>query len=123
MKKLLLFAFFCSLMLSCDKTCPNSNTDGNKEGKDTYFVKYISDRAIGIITYTDVGGHGKSITTNSYIDFERTIGPVNTGFSCSFRVDRGTGIKDIPVRIEVKRNDEPFVVKAEGIYSVSYKIE
>ena len=39
----------------------------------------------------------------------------------SFTVDRGTGVRDIPVRIEVKKNEEPFVVKVEGIYSVSYK--
>ena len=115
MKKLLIAFFLCSLMLSCEKTCPNT--------QDTYFIRYIADRAIGIISYTTEDGDRQSLTTNSYTKFERTIGPVYTGFSCSFTVDRGTGVRDIPVRIEVKKNEEPFVVKVEGIHSVSYKIE
>ena len=123
MKKLLIAFFLCSLMLSCEKTCPNTTNDGIKEEQDTYFIRYISDRAIGIISYTTEDGGGQSLTTNSYTEFERTIGPVYTGFSCSFTVDRGTGVRDIPVRIEVKNNEEPFVVKVEGICSVSYKIE
>ena len=121
MKKLLIAFFLSSLILSCEKTSPNTNDDIQEE-QDTYFIRYISDRAIGIISYTTEDGGGQSLTTNSYTEFERTIGPVYTGFSCSFTVDRGTGVRDIPVRIEVKKNEEPFVVKVEGIYSVSYKI-
>ena len=113
MKKLLIAFFLSSLILSCEKTSPNTNDDIQEE-QDTYFIRYISDRAIGIISYTTEDGGGQSLTTNSYTEFERTIGPVYTGFSCSFTVDRGTGVRDIPVRIEVKKNEEPFVVKVEG---------
>jgi hypothetical protein len=37
-------------------------------------------------------------------------------------MDAGTGTK-LPLRIEVKRNDEPFVVKVEGKNNISYTIE
>ena len=45
------------------------------------------------------------------------------GFNCSFSMDRGTGVNDLPVRIEVKKNEQPFVIKVEGIGRVSYTIE
>ena len=122
MKNLLIAFFLCSLMLSCEKTCPNTTNYDIKEKQDTYFIRYISDRAIGIISYTTEDRSRQSLTTNSYTKFERTIGPVYAGFSCSFTIE-GTGIRDIPVRIEVKKNEEPFVVKVEGIRYVSYKIE
>lgn len=71
------------------------------------------DHAIGWISYTKADGKVENIRTDSYIDFERTVGPGSAGFTCHFIVDRGTGVNDIPVRIEVKKNEEPFVVKIE----------
>lgn len=105
-------------------TPDNTNQPSSIE-EDIFFVKYISDKPIGTASYTNE--EGKTITirnvTGSNGVFERTIGPVYSGFKCSFSMDRGTGINDLPVRIEVKKNDQPFVVKVEGIGRVSYTIE
>ena len=120
---ILLAALF--LTMSCSKD-PQSDTpsDSGDKIEDIYFVKYICDKAYGTARYTNE--EGKSVTSPSVYNggsFERTIGPVAKGFKSSVTVDRGTGVRDLAVRIEVKRNDEPFVVKVEGICSVSYVIE
>ena len=80
---------------------------------------------VAYVTYTKEDGTKTTLTRPSTENgvFERIVGPVYKGFSCTFSIDRGTGINDIPLRIEIKKNDEPFVVKVEGIYSVKYTIE
>ena len=110
--------------MGCNKN--NLNITDNKDTKENvYFVRYISDRPGGTASYTNE--EGKTITiinvTGSNGVFERTVGPVYSGFKCSFSMDRGTGVYDLPVRIEVKRNEEPFVIKVEGIHKVTYTIE
>ena len=109
------------LTMSCSKeqqlNAPFDNTE------DIYFVKYICEKAYGKASYVNEDGKGvTSPTVYTGGSFERTIGPVAKGFKSSVTVDRGTGIRDLPVRIEVKCNDGPFVVKAEGICSVNYII-
>lgn len=125
LSKLLILLAALFFVISCSKD-PQSNTPSNNEDniEDVYFVKYVCDRAYGTARYTNE--EGKSVTSPTVYSggsFERTIGPVAKGFKSSVTVDRGTGVRDLPVRIEVKRNNEPFVVKIEGICSVSYVIE
>ena len=54
--------------------------------------------------------------------FERTVGPVSKGFSASFSIDTGTGTV-MPLRIECRKDDGPFVVKVESNNRASYVIE
>lgn len=117
MRKYTILLIMSFLLLACDKG-NNSETDRNE-----YYVRYISDRAVGMAYYTDADGEIVTIRNVPQGYFERTVGPVYKGFVCSFTMDRGTGICDLPVRIEVKENDAPFVVKAEGVYRVSYTID
>ena len=111
--------------MGCSKDSQSGTPSDNGDTiEDIYFVKYVCDKAYGTARYTNE--EGKSVTSPSVYNggsFERTIGPVAKGFKSSVTVDRGTGVRDLAVRIEVKRNDEPFVVKVEGICSVSYVIE
>lgn len=124
MKRVVLLVLAIITLMGCNKE--NINIPNVEEvTENVYFVRYISDRPIGTASYTNE--EGKTITirnvtgTNGF--FERTIGPVYSGFKCSFSMDRGTGVYDLPVRIEVKRNEEPFVIKVEGIHRVTYTIE
>ena len=124
MKKVILFVIGIITLIGCNND--NLNLPNDKDGKENvYFVRYISDKPIGTASYTNE--EGKTITIRNVTGtngvFERTIGPVYSGFKCSFSMDRGTGINDLPVRIEVKRNEEPFVIKVEGTHRVTYTIE
>ena len=125
MKRIVLFLFATLTLFGCNKGDLNISNDTEDSIEDVYFVKYISDCPIGTASYTNE--KGKTITirnvTGSNGVFERTVGPVYSGFKCSFSMDRGTGVYDLPVRIEVKRNEEPFVIKVEGIHRVTYTIE
>ncbi len=120
MKKyiILLLSIIC---IACTKE--SSSAAIGDSSQDEYYVKYISEKAIGIISYTKEDGTTFTLTQNYNQSFERTIGPVSKGFKCNFSVDRGTGVRDIPVRIEVKKNEAPFVVKEEGICTISYTID
>ena len=125
LSKLFILLAVLFLTLGCSKDSQlGTPSDNGDTLEDIYFVKYVCDKAYGTARYTNE--EGKSVTSPSVYNggsFERTIGPVAKGFKSSVTVDRGTGVRDLAVRIEVKRNDEPFVVKVEGICSVSYVIE
>ena len=122
MKKFLVLLVSAIAFFACT---PESANQPSSSEEEIFFVKYISDRPIGTASYTNE--EGKTITirnvTGSNGVFERTVGPVYKGFTCSFSMDRGTGVNDLPVRIEVKKNNQPFVIKVEGIGRVSYTIE
>lgn len=119
MKRFLLFLIASIAAFSCTPEAVNSNND-----EDVFFVRYVSEKPGAMVYYTNE--EGKRISTTGASGngvWERTIGPVYRGFQCSFSMDNGTGINNQPLRIEVKRNDEPFVVKIEGTASVKYTIE
>ncbi len=120
MKRILFLFISLITVLACSPEATQPTTD---ETQDTFFVRYIG-KSAPMVTYTNEEGKRISLTNPSTEDgvFERIIGPVYTGFKCSFSMDTGTGTK-LPLRIEVKRNDEPFVVKVEGNNSISYTIE
>lgn len=122
MKRLLLLLIASLAIFGCSKD-PIIPSDDKTEIEDIYFVRYIG-KSAPQVTYTNEKGETVRLTNPSVEDyvFERTIGPVYKGFTCKFTMSTGTGTK-LPMRIEVKHNDEPFVVKVEGENSITYTIE
>ena len=125
--------FFLSLWIS--SCSPIENVDSDKQSE--YYVKYASEGLIGTgryeynVSYTDETGTKKSYRNMSGDSFVRIIGPVSVGFKASFgiSIDNTNDTKARSARIEVKKDDNPFVVKVEktekgypGV-GVSYIIE
>ena len=122
----------------CFTACSKSNAGSDTpDGQSEYYVKYASDGlggGTGIyqynVSYTDEKGEQKSLSNMTADNFERTIGPVSVGFKATFRISVANmnDTRARAARIEVKKDNSPFVVKAEntsqkGGVSVSYTIE
>ena len=105
---------------SCSKDDDN-RTSSNENKRDAYYVRYEAHSNSGYkvnntfsVTYTsDLGlqmynresvGYGNS--------WEGTYGPFRKGDGISLHIMCSSG--DVNGRIYVSRNEEPFVVKAEG---------
>ena len=131
----LLFAFpLC--VIACSKSATESDSS-EKQTDSEYYVKYASDGLNGNgiyeynVSYTDEQGDNKSFSNMTSDSYERIIGPVPAGFEASFRiwVANTNDTKTRAARIEVKKDDGPFVVKVEksgkgfGGVSVTYTIE
>ena len=122
--------------IACSKS-PISSESDTPEKPSEYYVKYASDGLNGNgiyaynVSYTDEKGEERSFSNMTADSFERTIGPVSKGFKASFRiwVANTNDTMTRAARIEVKKDNNPFVVKAEqsnrgyGGVSVSYTIE
>jgi hypothetical protein len=121
---------------SCSKI--TDDNDSNNENKEIeYYVKYASDGLGGQgiyaydVSYTDETGQTRKLSEQSSDSFERIIGPVRIDFEAQFRISvkNTNDTKTRTARIEVKKGDAPFVVKAEksgkgfGGVSVSYTIK
>lgn len=122
----LFFVFGCS-----SKEQPNE--DG-QIAESQYFVKYVSNGLEGTysVTYVDEDGRSVELSNIKGADFERTVGPVTKGFNAKYSVKGTLNYTTIAVRIEIKKDNEPFVVKKENLAtshgypcfcSVSYTIE
>ena len=122
-------------IIACSKT-PTENGQEVNQPESEYYVKYASDGLGGTgiyeynVSYTDEKGEDRSFSNMTADSFERTIGPVSKGFKASFRiwVANTNDTRTRAARIEVKKDNNPFVVKAEqakrgGGVSVSYTIE
>ncbi len=121
----------------CFTACSKSNVNGDSpKGQSEYYVKYASDGLGGTgiyvynVSYTDEKGEQKSLSNMTADNFERTIGPVSVGFKASLHiwVNNSNDSRARAARIEVKKDNNPFVVKAENAseragVSVSYTIE
>ena len=120
---------------ACSKSPVDNETTVNPQESE-YYVKYASDGLGGNgiyqdnVTYTDEKGEQKSFSNMTADNFERTIGPVSVGFKASFHiwVNNSNDSRARAARIEVKKDNNPFVVKAEnaspkGGVSVTYTIE
>ena len=122
MNRLLKLLIASLAIFGCSKD-PFILSDNRTEIENIYFVRYIG-KSAGDVTYTNETGKTirliSPLTENSV--FERTIGPVYKGFTCKLTMSTGTGTR-LPMRIEVKHNDQPFVVKVEGENSITYTIE
>ena len=118
---------------ACSKTPSESNPP---DSKSEYYVRYASDGLGGSgiyvynVSYTDETGKQKTLSNMTADNFERTIGPVAVGFKASFSISiaNTNDTRSRAARIEVKKDDGPFVVKAEnasarGGVSVTYTIE
>ena len=132
-RTLLIITSIAALLISCAKPS-DSNIPTEPEGKENaegtveYYVRYCFDSSTGRfdITYTDVNGQGTHLSNVvAGPNFERTVGPVEKGFSAMFSVKSTTGSDQYNGRIEVKKGDAPFVVKKEGnaYYSIKYTID
>lgn len=124
----------------CFTACSKSPADNEAPvypQESEYYVKYVSDGLGGNgiyqynVSYTDETGKNQSFSNMTSDSFERTVGPVSVGFQASFRiwVDNSNDKRTRAARIEVKKDDDPFTVKAEktgtgqnGV-SVTYTIE
>lgn len=116
------FLCFCSIIASVLflGSCTESTI-----GEDEYFVRYVSDGLAGKYdtTYSDESGNEISLKSIEGDTFERIIGPVNQGYIAKFSIYSHLNGRRAVVRIEVKKNNAPFVVKKEGSDGVQYTIE
>ena len=104
----------------------NQPSNGNStQQQDEYYVKYTISSSFyyfGSITYADVNGT-KNDRTGDYnrtsLKWEVIVGPVKKGFNSHVSYSRGSA--NI-VKIEVSKNNGPFVLKASGDKSASYII-
>lgn len=108
-------------------SCSNKTTiepEPTPNVESEYFVKYCSNGLSGRYDaqYTDENGESVYLRNIAGNEFERTIGPVKKGFKCSFSITQN--YSQTTVRIEIKKDNEPFVVKGESTFgSVTYTIE
>ena len=132
-KTQLVILFIAFLITSCTKPS-EYNSSVEPDGKDNvqekveYYVRYCFDSSTGRfdISYTDVDGKG--IYLSNVVagpNFERTVGPVEKGFTASLYVKSTTGGDQFNGRIEIKKGEAPFVVKKEGntYYTIKYTID
>lgn len=127
----ILLSFFILSLSSCTK--PENNTDIQEV---EYYVKYASEGLNGNgiyayeASYTDETGKQRTLSNQSADCFERTIGPVKYGFEARFSISvkNTNDTRGRAARIEVKKGENPFVVKAErsterGGVGVTYTID
>ncbi len=119
----------------CVTACSKSPEGTGSQSE--YYVKYASDGLDGRgiyaynVSYTDENGKTNSFSNMTSDSFERIIGPVSPGFKASFRiwVANTNDTKTRSARIEVKKGNDPFTVKAEktgkgsGGVSITYTVE
>lgn len=112
----LLLAFWILFFAaSCSKEIPVVNDA-------SYYIKYASDGFASynkyVVSYTDETGETVRLSDFRGDDFERTVGPVSKGFKAEYSVtctsSQYTNIA-IGLRIEVKKDDGPFVVKKDAV--------
>ena len=134
MKKLI--SLLLTVLPLCFTACSADNETPANPQESEYYVKYASDGLGGNgiyqynVSYTDEKGEQKTFSNMTADNFERTIGPVSVGFKASLRIwiNNTNDSRARAARIEVKKDNNPFVVKAEnatqkGGVSVSYTIE
>lgn len=119
-KKMLLYAV-CAIAALTTIGCDNG---GRNDVKSEYYIRYCAERARGVVSYSNETGTTTTLNTGQTMisKFERTVGPVSKGFSASFSINTGTGTV-MPLRIECKKDDGPFVVKVESNNMASYVVE
>ena len=125
MKRIILLIIAVLTVFGCAKESMSPSTAENKN-EDIYFVRYAASSAGTSVTYTKEDGNKITVTGASTDNgtFERTVGPVCKGFYCYFSITKNNSdFSEIPLRIEVKRKGEPFVVKVEGKGSISYTVD
>ncbi len=100
------------LMASCEKD--NAEYYVKYSIKSANFMEYFSD-----IYYADVHGIVMCEMGHSIRQWEVTVGPVKKGFNAHVQNAVGGGNN----KIEVSKNNGPFVLKASGTNSATYMID
>lgn len=137
MRNLILFLSSLGLLLLTASSCSKENTvDCNfPETPDAvYYIRYASNGLEGTYSANYTSEDGRTVTLSNIkgADFERTIGPVSKGYKASFGISSTLNYTTVAVRIEVRKDNEPFMVKQEAVRtsngyacscSVSYVVE
>ncbi|HAC40558.1 MAG TPA: hypothetical protein DCF48_03175 [Rikenellaceae bacterium] len=81
-----------------------------------YYVKYAAEGYREYVIFTNEAEEAITFSHNSSEPFERVIGPVRAGFKAYIQVgiDSNNNTKTQSARIEVRKGDSPFVLKAEN---------
>jgi len=111
---------FIAIVASCTPS-PAVNNEENGGAEDVYYVKYASNGLEGTYSahYTSEDGKSIGLPNIKGADFERTIGPVSKGFKAQFSIMSTLNYTTVSVRIEVKKGNEPFIVKKEAVRTSS----
>lgn len=133
MKKTLgLFLLLFNLCLCSPQQKQELIEDTTTEKEAVYYVKYASDGIRGAynVEYTLESGKKHALPNMDGDTFERTVGPVSKGFVANYSIAPHVSTCIVNARIEVKKDDSPFVVKAETVsktagqpVKLSYTIE
>ena len=115
-KELFFIPCMMAMLLSCVPSFTIDDSPGETQ-EDVYYVKYASNGLEGTysVYYTSEDGKSVSLENIKGADFERTIGPVSKGFKAGFNVRSTLNYTTVAVRIEVKKGNEPFIVKKEAV--------
>ena len=120
-----IFGVFVTMLVLCAAACSKSETSLNEGDsiikQSVYYVKYASDGLSGNginaynVSYTNEKGEEMSFYYMTSDSFDRVVGPVSAGFVANFRiwVANSNDTRTRAARIEVKKDDGPFAVKAE----------
>lgn len=124
MLKKFLSSFTLGLALLALSSCSDDIINNEEPGEtveSVYYVKYASNGLEGTYNASYAAETGKSISLSSLkgADFERTIGPVSKGFKANVSISSTLQYTTVAVRIEVKKDDGPFVVKKENAHTSS----
>ena len=132
MKKIVYLIFAICTLMACDKSSTSPSYEQPKDDNiaDIYYVRYCFDEggSGGRYNISYTREDGKRTNLSNIVPgehFERTVGPVNLGFKATLTVTSTSGSNNPNARIEIKKNDSPFLVKIEGnsSYGLSYTIE
>ncbi len=138
MKRVLttLLIAFVSLVavVGCSKSKPEEQTNFPETPDVVYYIRYVSNGLEGTYSadYTSENNETVRLSNIKGADFERTIGPVSKGFKANFGIRSTLNYTTVAVRIEVRKGNEPFMVKKEAVStsngyacscSVSYTVE
>lgn len=124
--------FFVAIIVMSTISCSKDNNNETNEGDAVYFVKYVAKFTAtgggGVlntqITYTTPTGT-KTETLTRGNEFSIIEGPFEKGKNVSISSSLSSGPYSEYSRIEVQKNEEPFVVKAVSSNSLncSYTID
>lgn len=119
-KQLLFIPCIMAMLISCVPSL-TINDDTSETQEDVYYVKYASNGLEGTysVNYTSEDGKSVSLDNIKGADFERTIGPVSKGFKAEYSVRSTLNYTTVATRIEVKKGNEPFIVKKEAVNTSS----
>lgn len=128
--KLFAVIFFISFFSSCS----SNNDDLIIEDENNYYVKYEFKVSYGwnrnyVCEVNYMTDHGEESfkkvgvdNTNSGVSWEATYGPFRKNDKVYLKINTGWN-SGLMSRISVSKNNEPFVIKAENKFTLTYIID